>query len=299
MRRGVKTRARQAPTRVAAPEQPPVDPGADYGRAGRNLPVSIAVGVTLGIGTLVPLFFAKDFFPVVLILYAGFGVWEMVRAVRARDAKLPLLPMLAGSVVITLLAWYGGPMGLSAGLVITVLAMMVWRMFYGASGYLRDVGAAALITIYVPSFLALGALIVPPDDGAQRALLTLSAIALTDTGGYAAGVLFGKHIMVPSISPKKSWEGVAGSVVVTSAGSAVLMWALLHVHPWKGAVFGVVISAMAVLGDLVESLIKRDLGVKDMSNLLPGHGGMMDRLDSILFAAPIAYLLLSVLAPTG
>jgi phosphatidate cytidylyltransferase len=128
-------------------------------------------------------------------------------------------------------------------------------------------------------------------------LVTLAGVVLSDTGGYAAGVFFGRRPMAPTVSPKKSWEGLAGSLVATAVGAALLLYFLFDVAPWWGAVFGLAVSAASVLGDLGESMIKRDLRVKDMSNLLPGHGGLMDRLDSILFAAPTAYVLLTVIAP--
>ena len=157
----------------------------------------------------------------------------------------------------------------------------------------RDLTAAALIAVYVPFLLGFAALLAA---ARRRAAADRGrrwpAVVLSDTGGYAAGVFFGKHPMAPSISPKKSWEGFAGSVLAAAVGSALLLWLLLDVAPWWGALFGVVVSIAAVLGDLAESMIKRDLGIKDMSNLLPGHGGLMDRLDSILFAVPTAYLLL-------
>ncbi|HEX6685859.1 MAG TPA: phosphatidate cytidylyltransferase [Candidatus Limnocylindrales bacterium] len=256
----------------------------------------MAVGLGLLAVVLLPLFYFKDFFWLVLAAAACVGTWEMARAMRAAGAKAPVAPVLAGSVTITALAWYSGVDGLSIGLLIGVLATLVWRMGEGPVGYQRDMGAAALILVYVPFLLGFAALLARPDDGAWRIVVTLGAVVLSDTGGYVAGVLLGKHPMAPAISPKKSWEGFAGSVVASAAGSAVLLPMLLDIAAWKGAIFGLVVSAAAVLGDLAESLIKRDLGVKDMSNLLPGHGGLMDRLDSILFAVPTAYLLLSVLA---
>jgi phosphatidate cytidylyltransferase len=124
-------------------------------------------------------------------------------------------------------------------------------------------------------------------------------VVLSDTGGYAAGVFFGKHAMAPAISPKKSWEGFAGSVTAAAVGSSLLLYFLLDIAFYWGLLFGAVISVVAVVGDLGESMLKRDLGIKDMSQLLPGHGGLMDRLDSILFAVPTAYLLLTLISPPG
>jgi phosphatidate cytidylyltransferase len=173
---------------------------------------------------------------------------------------------------------------------------LIWRLADGPVGYQRDATAAVLIAVYVPFLASFAVMLVKPDNGALRVVLTLAAVVLSDTGGYAAGVFFGKHPMAPTVSPKKSWEGLAGSLLATAAGSALLIAVLLHEPWWHGVIFGLAVSVAAVLGDLTESLLKRDLGVKDMSNLLPGHGGLMDRLDSILFAAPTAFVLLSVLA---
>ena len=122
-------------------------------------------------------------------------------------------------------------------------------------------------------------------------------MVLSDTGGYIAGSMFGRHPMAPTVSPKKSWEGLAGSMVAAAVGGAIMLRVLFDVSLWWGAVFGAAVAVAAVVGDLGESMIKRDLGVKDMSRLLPGHGGIMDRLDSIVLAAPTAYVLLLVLAP--
>jgi phosphatidate cytidylyltransferase len=278
-----------------APESPP-----DYGRAGRNVPVSLLVGATLLVLIFVPLFLAKQLFVIVLLLAAAIGVWEMVRAIRqGSPARPPLLPLVGGSAVMIALAWFADVNGLTIGLLVALLATMVWRMGDGPDGYQRDMGAGALILVYVPFLLGFAALLARVPDGQWRIVVTIAAVVLSDTGGYVAGVLLGRHPMAPTISPKKSWEGFAGSVLATAVGSALLLWLLLDVTPWKGACFGVAVSIAAVLGDLAESLLKRDLGIKDMSSLLPGHGGLMDRLDSIVFAAPMAYLLLSVLAPAA
>jgi phosphatidate cytidylyltransferase len=269
------------------------------GRAGRNLPAAIGVGVVLVAVVLGSLFFWKPAFLAVVILAVGVGIWEMARAVRPGGAHPPLAPLLVGGAVMVGLGWFGGPEALALGLLVTVLATMVWRLSDGPAGYQPDIASATLIAMYVPFLAGFAVLLAVPDDGHLRVLVTLAAVVLSDTGGYVSGVFFGRHPMAPSVSPKKSWEGFAGSMVATAAGSAFLLWYLLDIAPWWGAVFGLALSLAAVLGDLAESMIKRDLGIKDMSQLLPGHGGLMDRLDSILFAVPTAYLVLSLLAPTA
>ncbi|MBE1487856.1 phosphatidate cytidylyltransferase [Plantactinospora soyae] len=270
------------------------------GRAGRNLPAAIGVGLGLGAAIVVPLFLFRPAFLVVVAIAVSIGIWEMTQAVRPSGVHPPLVPLIAGGLLMVGLAWWAGPDALSLGLLVTVLATLVWRLGDGPAGYQRDMTAATLIAVYVPFLGGFAALLAAaPDDGELRVLVTLAAVVLSDTGGYAAGVAFGKHPMAPSVSPKKSWEGFAGSVAAAAIGSAVLLGVLLDVEPWWGAIFGVAVSVAAVLGDLGESMIKRDLGVKDMSNLLPGHGGLMDRLDSVLFAVPTGYLLLAIFAPTG
>ncbi|MEV5212043.1 phosphatidate cytidylyltransferase [Micromonospora sp. NPDC053740] len=268
------------------------------GRAGRNLPAAIGVGLGLGALIVVPLvFYPLAFLPVIAAAVA-IGIWEMARAVRRSGAHPPLVPLIAGGVLTVGLAWYAGPDALSLGLLVTVLGTMIWRLGDGPAGFQRDLTAATLIAVYVPFLAGFAALLAAaPGDGHLRILATLIGVVLSDTGGYAAGVSFGRHPMAPSISPKKSWEGFAGSVTAAALGGALLLWLMFEVAPWWGALFGVAVSCAAVLGDLAESMIKRDLGVKDMSNLLPGHGGLMDRLDSILFAVPTAYLLLAVFVP--
>jgi phosphatidate cytidylyltransferase len=288
---------------------PPVEPApaAPKRGAGRNLPAAIAVGVTLGAVVLASLLVWRPAFLIVVTAAAGIAVWEMAGAVTSRPAgdgaadrpHPPVLPLLAGCVVMVTLAWFAGVEALVLGLTLTVLAALVWRLADGPVGYHRDMVASTLIAVYVPFLAGFAVLLARPDDGHLRVIVTLAAVVLSDTGGYAAGVLFGKHPMAPTVSPKKSWEGFAGSLTAAAAGGALLMAFVFHRPWWYGIAFGLAVAAAAVLGDLAESLLKRDLGVKDMSNLLPGHGGLMDRLDSILFAAPTAFVLLAVLAPAS
>jgi phosphatidate cytidylyltransferase len=273
------------------------------------------VGATLGGVGLASLLLWRPAFLVVVAAAAAVGVWEMVRAITRSmpagvgdpestgavaigvGARPPLIPLLVACPLLIGLAWVGGVEAMVLGLALSLVAAMVWRLADGPAGYVRDVGSAALVAVYVPFLAGFAALLVHPSDGADRVLLTLASVVLSDTGGYVAGVFFGRHPMAPTVSPKKSWEGLAGSLIATAAGGSVLTVLMFHQPWWHGAVFGLSVSVAAVLGDLAESLLKRDLGVKDMSNLLPGHGGLMDRLDSILFAAPTAYVLLSLLAP--
>jgi phosphatidate cytidylyltransferase len=277
-------------------------PAPHKGRAGRNLRAAIVVGCSLGALVLASLFLYPPVFPFVVAAAAAAGIWEMSRAIRVSGARPPLIPLLGGGVLMIGLAWWAGTDGLTLGLVVTVLAALLWRLGDGRADLVRDLTAILLICVYVPFLLGFGVLLAEPEaDGSVRVLAALLAVVLSDTGGYAAGVFFGRHPMAPRISPKKSWEGFAGSVAAAAIGSAVVLSFGLEepVPVYYGALFGVAIAIVAVLGDLTESMMKRDLGIKDMSQLLPGHGGLMDRLDSIVFAVPTAYLLLTLIAPPG
>jgi phosphatidate cytidylyltransferase len=268
------------------------------GRAGRNLPAAIAVGLSLGLVILASLLIQKEAFLVVLVAASGIGAWEMARALSTTGARPPLIPLIAGSVLMTGLAWFEGADALVLGLVATVGAAALWRLADGPAAVRRDFTPSVLIAVYGPFLLSFAAMLTRLEDGPLMVICTVVAVVLSDTGGYASGVFLGKHPMAPRISPKKSWEGFAGSVTAAAIGSAALLFFTLDVPVYWGLVFGAVISVMAVSGDLAESMLKRDLRVKDMSNLLPGHGGLMDRLDSILFAVPTAYLLFSIITPS-
>jgi phosphatidate cytidylyltransferase len=281
----------------AAPEPyPDPETPAPPTRAGRNLPAAIGVGVGLGAVVLASLFFWKPAFFAVILVAVVTGVWEMVRAVGPSGARPPFVPLVVGGLGMVAMAWYGGAETVPLGLAATLLATFVWRLAEGAAGYQRDVAAATLIAVYVPFLATFAALLARPADGDVRILVTLIAVVLSDTGGYVSGVFLGRHQMAPSVSPAKTWEGFAGSLACAAAGSAISLSFLLHVTWWKGAVFGLAVAAASVLGDLAESLLKRDLRIKDMSNLLPGHGGLMDRLDSVLLALPTGFAVLALVA---
>jgi phosphatidate cytidylyltransferase len=239
----------------------------------------------------------QTFFGVVAAI-AALATVELAGALRrGAGIEVALVPLLIGGQAMVWLAWPLHTSGVLAGFVITVLACMVWRLRRGSEGYLRDTTASLFTATYVPLFASFGALLVEPRDGTARVLCFAIAVVCSDTGGYAAGVLFGRHPLAPSISPKKSWEGFAGSMVVGLAGGALSVSLLLHGHWWLGLPFGAALVITATAGDLVESVVKRDLGIKDMGTLLPGHGGLMDRMDSLLPSAVVSWLLLSLLVP--
>jgi len=172
---------------------------------------------------------------------------------------------------------------------------ILWRMLGGQDGFVRDVAAAGFCLLYLPFLASFVSLLLAPDDGVERVLTFIFVTIASDIGGFAAGVLFGRHPMAPVISPKKTWEGLAGSALACLlVGVACLAW-LIDDDWWVGLVLGAVAVVAATLGDLAESMIKRDLGIKDMSNLLPGHGGIMDRHDSLLATVSVVYVVLHFL----
>jgi phosphatidate cytidylyltransferase len=188
---------------------------------------------------------------------------------------------------------------LLASLALTVLAALIWRMPKGPIGYVRDAAASLLIISYVPLLGSFAALILAGRHGALRMVTFMLIVVASDVGGYVAGVLFGRHPMAPLISPKKTWEGLAGSFVFAVVGGVCMTAYALHAPFWVGLILAVCLVAAGTCGDLIESLIKRDLQIKDMSSFLPGHGGMMDRLDSLLLSAPVAWLIMYALVPGG
>jgi phosphatidate cytidylyltransferase len=293
---GTDLLATPTPTRASAPDTVP-DAAPAKSRAGRNLPAAIGVSLGLGAAIVASLFIYRPSFVGIAILAVAYGIYELVTAIRTVEARPPLIPLLVGGVSMDVAAWYRGPGGLVVVLLVTVCGVMVWRLADGASGYLRDVSASVFVLIYLPLLAGFAVLLTHPDDGAARVLAFIGTVVCSDTGGYATGVLFGKHPLAPVVSKGKTWEGFAGSVAACCGCGALIMTLTFHEVWWKGALFGLAIVVTATLGDLGESMIKRDLGLKDMGRLLPGHGGIMDRLDSLLPCAAVAYLVLSAFAP--
>jgi phosphatidate cytidylyltransferase len=267
-------------------------------KSGRNLPAAIAVGVLLGGAVLVSLLTVREIFVGIVAVAVAMGTYELAGALkRGADIRVTLWPVLIGGQAMVWLSWPFGRNGLLAAFVLTILACLVWRFRGGADNYVRDVGSSILTAAYVPLFASFAAMLVVAEDGAARVLCFLIVVVCNDVGGYTTGAKLGKHPMAPTISPKKSWEGFAGSMTAGILAGTLAVTFLLDGQWWQGALFGAALVCTATVGDLVESLIKRDLGIKDMGDLLPGHGGLMDRLDSLLPSAVASWLLLRLFIP--
>jgi phosphatidate cytidylyltransferase len=266
-------------------------------RTGRNLPVALAVAVVLGGLALLTLFTLKATFLVLVAAAVGFALWELSRALGTRGIALPLIPIAAGGAAMLALAYWSGEQATLAAFALTVVVLLAWRLRGGATGYVRDVTAAVFALAYLPFLAVFVPLMLARPDGSRRTLIFVALAVCSDVGGYFAGILLGKHLMAPGISPKKTWEGLAGSVLLGVTAGAILLVTLLHGHVWQGVILGAAAVAAATLGDLAESMIKRDLEIKDMGSVLPGHGGVMERIDSLLIVAPVAWLLLTVFIP--
>jgi phosphatidate cytidylyltransferase len=266
-------------------------------RTGRNLPVALAVAVVLGGLALLTLFTLKATFLVLVAAAVGFALWELSRALGTRGIALPLIPIAAGGAAMLALAYWSGEQATLAAFALTVVVLLAWRLRGGATGYVRDLTAAVFALAYLPFLAVFVPLMLARPDGSRRTLIFVALAVCSDVGGYFAGILLGKHPMAPGISPKKTWEGLAGSVLLGVTAGAILLVTLLHGHVWQGVILGAAAVAAATLGDLAESMIKRDLEIKDMGSVLPGHGGVMERIDSLLIVAPVAWLLLTVFIP--
>ncbi|WP_110472038.1 phosphatidate cytidylyltransferase [Williamsia limnetica] len=275
-------------------------PKGSTSRAGRDLPAAIGVGGTLGVSLILILVFIPEVWFGVVAVAIAVASWEVTKRLRDGGIKVALIPILVGGQAIMWASWPWGISGSVVALAATVLVSMIWKLLSqglqaAPENYLQDLAGTTLVLAWLPLMGAFGASMVLQDDGAARVLTLMIVVVCSDVGGYVAGVTFGKHPMVPAISPKKSWEGMAGSMVFGIVGAVLTVMYLLDAQWWIGLVLGPVLVVCATLGDLVESQVKRDLKIKDMGTLLPGHGGIMDRLDSVLPCAFVVWAILGAL----
>lgn len=273
-------------------------------KAGRNLPAAIGVALMLFLPIAVGLIWIPWLFIITVGILLSIGVAEVSHALRLKNMQAETGIIVVGSALSVIGGYWVTSMpelGVSSMTFIvsclggTVLAAFVGRLFRGGSeGFLRDVAASSFLIAYLPLLGVFVALLMAPDNGPLRVATLILCVVASDTGAYATGVLFGKNKMAPSISPSKTWEGFAGAVAWSSGIGVVCAIFMLGIDWWMGLILGAVVAAAATVGDLLESLIKRDAGIKDMSNILPGHGGVMDRLDSMLMAFPVGWFVLNI-----
>lgn len=265
-------------------------------RAGRNLPAAIGVGLLMLGVVLVGLMWSQPLLVIALIALSGIGCWEVARATTHAKTAVPQMPLYLSSVLLPVSAIWGGVEALGFSYIACILIALLFRLMEGLKGAVASVMSSVFIISWVPLLLSFALLILDSENG-QWLIATLLLLAVAnDTFGYIVGVLIGKHPMAPKISPKKSWEGFAGSMIGSMAIGACAMHFWLEMPWWTGVILAFFTTIAATTGDFAESMVKRELGIKDMSNLLPGHGGIMDRLDSILFVIPLGYVISHVLA---
>lgn len=268
-------------------------PLAATGRAGRNLPAAVTTAVVLVAVLGLSLALQPGLFAALAAVLCLLAVWELAAALARIGAHLVMAPLYVGTLGILASAWLLGPEAALVAAHLAVVAIVLFRLLDpSTTSALRDVLTSVFALVYVP-FLATFLLLVLRSHGACAVLLCVALTSANDLGGWGAGILFGRHPMAPRLSPKKSWEGFAGSVLACAAVGIGGMWALGAAW-WWGPLIGLGAAVVGTLGDLTESLIKREVGLKDMSRLLPGHGGVLDRVDALLMASPLFYLVLDL-----
>ncbi|MGC2940746.1 MULTISPECIES: phosphatidate cytidylyltransferase [unclassified Brevibacterium] len=288
-----------------SPDDPESDPTAeaaeaepepkDYGRAGRNLPAAIGMGLLIGGVVLASLVFLPISFLFIILIGIVAAMWELANALSRSGSLVSRVPTMVSAACMVVATYIGGREALWVTFAASAGAVMLFTMVERRKNAVKDVSLSLFALTYVGLMACFIVYLLTQPDGNYYIIIFLSAVVASDTGGYVFGVLWGKHPIAPRISPKKSWEGYLGSTVFAAIVATILAVTVVDAPWWTGLVIGAVIPAFATLGDFSESMIKRDLELKDMGTLLPGHGGVMDRLDSILPTAPVALVLFSVL----
>ena len=264
-------------------------------RAGRKLIPSILVSL----GLLVVIFGTLAYLTPAFALFVGGAVLlalrELVTAFHARGIEVRFLHLGIADAIVLASAWFAGLPGLSVSIVVAMVVLLFLQLLKGVEGFVKNATATTFALLY-PGFVAgFIFLLARSGDGFAYITTLVIIVACNDTFAYLTGVLIGKHPLAPKISPKKSWEGFFGGLIFAAIGSSLAFYYLLDRHPIIGAVAGLLGVLAATVGDLIESAIKRDLSLKDMGNLLPGHGGMLDRLDSVLITAPVIWCAIELL----
>ena len=263
-------------------------------RAGRKLFPSIVVALSLIALIWFALAYRREIFAVVVAVAVVLGIHEIVRAFSARGIYLSQIALIVASLVLSFATWNGGVAGLAVATAIALPLLLIQLLTRGPEGFVASATATVFSLLYLPFFGGFLILLARPSTGLERVMTFVVLVACNDTFGYIVGVLVGRHPLAPKISPKKSWEGLIGSLIFTVLGGALAFQYIMEMEWWIGAIVGLMIVVTATCGDLIESAMKRDLALKDMGTLLPGHGGVLDRIDSVLISAPALWLALEL-----
>ena len=264
-------------------------------RAGRKLLPSIAVSL----GILAIIFGALKINPILFAIFVWaaivLAIREIVRAYATGNINLPVFPLYVAATGIMAATWYGNIEGLSVSLAVAIPNVMVYLLLQSPKDFVKRSSAAVFAIFYIPFLAGFVLLLAHADSPISKIFTLVVLVSFNDTFAYFSGVLFGKHPMAPEISPKKTWEGLAGAIVATTIGAALVFVYVLDDRWWLGAIVGVLGVITATCGDLIESAVKRDLHIKDMGTILPGHGGILDRVDSLLFTAPSVWFVFELI----
>lgn len=273
-------------------------------RTGRPLATAILVGLVLGASLLLSLLLVKALFMVFAGVLIGVCTYELASALRRSGRDIPRIPLVVVSLAIVPATFFFGGLGQWLSLLAAIAVVTAWRLIEVAlpggsvsrHALLRDLGGGLFVLAYVGFLASFTVLLTAQDGGQWWTLSFLIVVVATDTGAYASGLAFGRHPMAPTISPKKSWEGFIGSGVVAVTAGVLCAWLVIDQPWWVGVILGLTMLATGTAGDLIESLVKRDLGIKDIGTLLPGHGGFLDRLDSAIPSGVAAFVLFLIFA---
>jgi phosphatidate cytidylyltransferase len=263
-------------------------------KAGRKLLPSIGVGLSL-IGLVwFALSYQREIFAIVVAIAVVLGVREIVRAFIARGITISFNGLTLAAIGLAYATWNGGVAGLAIATAIAFPLLLIRALLQGPEGFVAKATGTTFALLYLPFLAGFLILLARPHNGFQQVMTFVVLVGCNDTFGYIVGVLLGKHPLVPTISPKKTWEGLAGSTIFTVIGGCLAFKYIMDMQWWLGIIVGLMIVFTATCGDLIESAMKRDMSLKDMGSLLPGHGGMLDRLDSVVLSSPAMWLALEL-----
>lgn len=228
-----------------------------------------------------------------LTIFVCLAVSELANALNLKSNQVRRNDLLLLTPILLISAYFGGLQALLISFGLGIMFLIITTLRSGIDDFNNKISKSVFALTYLPFMAAFVLIMLNQDSGPLRVLAFILLTVASDTGAYFSGIIFGRHSMAPSISPAKTWEGFAGGLGLQIAMGALVFTYFFEAALWKGLVAGALLTITAVLGDLLESAIKRDAGVKDMSGILPGHGGVLDRLDSLIPNALVAWAVFS------